>query len=86
MIEMAMRHERDLSRNGIYSGTTSNYVSLNLAEQRKNPKRLLENAQCGYSQDKDRLFSTLAEWISIWRTVPRFRTPESVSNACRHNP
>ena len=62
MIEMAMRHERDLARNGTYSGTTSNCVSWNLAEERKNLKRLLGNEQCGYSRDSNRLFNTLAEW------------------------
>ena len=62
MIEMAMEHERDLARKGTCSGTTSNCVRWNLAEARKNLKRLLEHAQCGYSQDRGRLCNTLAEW------------------------
>ena len=76
MIEMAMKHERDLARNGTYSGTTSNFVSRNLAEERKNLKRLLGNAQCGYSQDSNRLFNTLAEWNEyLENDAPHFRMP-----------
>ena len=75
MIARAMRHERRLARNGSCSDITSNCVSRNLAEERKNLKRLLGNAQCGYSRDRDRLFNTLAKQTGIWRTVPRFRMP-----------